>query len=498
MAQFMKMDLPETREAIDMRRSIILSLLPLIVLIAGCTVGPNYTRPELDVPAAYVYQDQEAKNTANTQWWKQFNDPVLDELIAESLANNKSLMIAAANVEQAAALLETTRSPLFPQAGYSGAGARQRSSESGGARLPENPYTSYQAVASASWEIDLWGRVRRLSEASLANLFATEEARRGVILSLVSSVANTYIQLLGLDEQLAIAKRSLSAYGESVQLFEKQFKGGQVSQMTVEQARTQYETAAATIPQIELQIIQMENALSILLGRNPGHIQRGKTMNEITFPAVPAGIPSDILTNRPDIYKAEENLIAANAQIGAARGLYFPTISLTGDYGYASSDLSDLFKSPSRVWNYTGSITGPIFTAGAISGQVKQAEAARKAALYNYESSIQSAFSDVENALAARRKISEQVQAQDRLVKAGKEYAHLAQIQYGGGYAPYSTVLQAQQQLFPAELNYAQSRASLLASLVNIYKTMGGGWIAQADQMTVAPNQERSNCGVPQ
>ena len=474
-----------------MRRSILLSQLLLIALMIGCTVGPNYTRPGLDVPTSYIYQDQEAQSTANIQWWKQFNDPVLDDLIAESLANNKNIMIAAANVEQAASVLKVTRSSLFPQFGYSGAGTKQRASESDGLRLPENPYTSYQTVASASWEIDLWGRIRRLSEASMANLLATEEARRGVILSLVSSVANTYIQLLGLDEQLSISKSSLTTYAKSVQLFEKQFKYGQVSQMNVEQARTQYETAATAIPQIEQQIIQTENALSILLGRYPGHISRGKAIDKILSPDIPSGIPSDILTNRPDIRQAEQNLIVANAQIGAAKALYFPTISLTGDFGYASADLSDLFKSPSRVWNYTGSITGPIFTAGAISGQVKQAEAARQAALYSYELSIQSAFSDVENALAARKKIDAQVKAQERLVRAGKEYARLAQIQYNGGYAPYATVLQAQQQLFPAELNYAQFRASLLASYVNIYKAMGGGWIIEAEKMTLPPDRDR-------
>lgn len=466
-----------------MRRSILPGLLLFIAFMVGCAIGPDYIRPELDVPSVYIYQDEETREMANTQWWKQFKDPVLDELIAESLANNKNIMIAAANVEQAASILEETRSHLFPQIGYSGAGAEQRAGRFSGTRLTDNTYTSYQTLAGASWEIDLWGRIRRLSESAQADLLVTEEARRGVILSLVASVASSYIQLLGLDEQLAISKSSLATYSESVQFFEKQFKYGQVSQMTVEQARTQYEIAAITIPQVELQIIQMENALSILLGRNPSHIPRGKIMDEIMCPAVPAGIPSDILKNRPDIRKAEQNLIAANAQIGAAMALYFPTISLSGDYGYASSDLSDLFKSPSRVWNYTGSFTGPIFTAGAISGQVKQAEAARKAALHSYELAIQSAFSDVESALAARRKIDEQIQAQERLVKAGKEYARLAQIQYDGGYAPYFTVLQAQQQLFPAELNYAQSRASLLASMVNIYKVMGGGWINEADKM---------------
>ncbi len=466
----------KARGAADMRRPIVIAL---IFLLTGCMVGPDYTRPSIDVPSAFLYEEKEARDTANTEWWKQFQDPVLDALIAEALANNRNVRIAAANIEQAAAVLTQTRSSLFPQVGYSGSATKERGSELGATPVPQgipNPQTSYQTLASASWEIDLWGRIRRLTEAAQANLLATEEARSGVVLSLVSSVASDYIQLLGLDEQLVISKRTMAAYAESVRLFELQFKYGQVSQMNVEQARTQYETAAAAIPQIESQIAQTENALSILLGRNPGHISRGKKINELAAPAVPAGLPSDILVNRPDIRQAEQELIAANAQIGAARALYFPTISLSGAFGFASSDLSNLFKGPARVWSYAGSFTGPIFTGGAISGQVRQAEAGRKAALFNYELAIQSAFSDVENALVTRRKLVEQIRAQERLVKASSEYVRLARLQYDAGYSPYSTVLQAEQQLFPAELNYAQYRASLFTSLVNIYKAMGGGW----------------------
>lgn len=470
---------------IDMR---VLIVFAFILLFVGCTVGPDYVRPVVDVPDSFRYQDKDARETANTGWWKQFNDPVLDGLIAEALANNRNIKIAAANIEQARGVLMQVRSPLFPQIGYSGSGARQRASEKEATPVPPtvpNPQTSYQALASTSWEIDLWGRIRRLTESARAELFATEEARRGVILSLVASVAGDYIQLLGLDEQLLISKRSLAAYAESVKLFELQFKYGQVSQMNVEQALTQYETAAAAIPQIESLIAQTENALSILLGRNPGPIPRGKRIHELTLPSVPASLPSDVLANRPDIRQAEQNLISANAQIGAAKALYFPTISLTGAFGFASSELTNLFKGPARTWSYSGSFTGPILTGGAIYGQVKQAEASRKAALVNYELAIQNAFADVENALVIRTKLIEQIRAQERLVKAGSEYERLARLQYNGGYSPYSTVLQAEQQLFPAELNYAQYRASLFISLVNIYKAMGGGWITEAEKLTV-------------
>lgn len=459
-----------------MRRLIVVAFLGLM---AGCAVGPDYRRPAADLPESFRYSDAGARDIADAAWWRQFGDPVLDGLIDNALAGNKDLQIAAANVEQAAAILTQTRSPMFPQAGYGAEAARERASETDAPALYnyiKNPRTSLSLYAGASWEIDLWGRIRRQTEAARANLLATEEARRGVILSLVAAVAGNYIQLRGLDEQLVIARRTLDTYAESVRLFELKFKYGQISQMNVEQARTQYETAAAAIPQIESDIAQMENALSLLLGRNPGPIPRGRSLNEIAFPSVPAAVPAKVLERRPDIAQSEQGLIAANARIGAARALYFPAISLTGAFGQASSELSDLFKGSSRTWSYSGSITGPIFTAGAISGQVREAEAGGQAALLAYQSAIQNAFADVENALVARAKLADQLKAQERLVSAAAEYTRLAQLQYDGGYAPYMTVIQAQEQLFPAELNRARYRASLFASFVGIYKALGGGW----------------------
>ena len=468
----------------DMRR---LAILTIVVSLAGCMVGPDYKRPRVDIPDSFRNGEKDARDTVDTAWWRQFQDPVLDGLIAEALANNWNVKIAAANVEQSAGLLTQTRAPLFPEASYTGGAARQRGSETNATPVPPsvaNPQNALQLFGGVTWELDLWGRIRRLSEGARADLLATEEARRGIILSLVAEVANGYLQLRGLDEELAVAKRNMDAYAESVKLFELQFKHGQVSMMNVEQARTQYETAAATVPQLESQIGQAENALAILLGRNPGPIPRGKTIIELAFPAIPSGLPSQLLMRRPDIAEAEQNLIAANAQIGAARALYFPTISLTANYGWESANLSKLFNGPSRTWSYGGSITGPIFTAGSISGQVRQAEAAQQAALLGYESTIQSAFADVENALIARRKLFEQVEAQERLVTAGREYERLAKLQYDGGYAPYLTVLSAQQQLFPNELNLAQSRAALFAAYATLYKAMGGGWVAEAEKLT--------------
>lgn len=476
----------------EMRRPA--AVLALAAVLGGCMMGPDYLRPSVDAPEKFAFEPAHARDTANTEWWTQFGDPVLDGLIADALANNRNVKVAAANVEAAAALLTQTRSGLYPQLGYSGLAGRQRLSESGtGAAFIDNPQSTYQVLASASWEIDLWGRIRRLSEAAQANLLATEEARRGVILSLVASVANGYFQLRGLDEQLVISRRTLGTYADSLRLFELQFKYGQVSQMTVAQAKSQYETAAAQIPLIESQIVQTENAISILLGRNPGPVARGRSIFELSLPAVPAGLPSELLEQRPDLRQAEQNLVAANAQIGAAKALYFPTISLTGAFGSASTQLGDLFSGPAKVWNYAGPFTGPIFTAGNISSQVAQAEAGQKAALLTYQAAVQSAFADVENALVSSAKLGEQNAAQEQLVLALKDYSRLARLQYDGGYAPYSTVLQAEQQLFPAELNWAASRAQLFAAAVGTYAAMGGGWVTEADKLTAPPPQASAN-----
>ena len=460
-------------------------ILALGALLSACMVGPNYKRPDIDIPASFRFEEANTADTANTEWWKQFGDPVLDDLVEDALANNKNVQIAAANIEQAAGVLTTTRSPLFPQVSYFSSAGRARLSEEGPfPALPSNPQSSFQLLGGATWEIDLWGRIRRQTESARASMFASVAARRGVILSLVSAVASGYLELRGLDDQLEIAKRTLGTYADSVKLFTLQFQHGQVSEMTLAQARTQYATALAAIPQIRLQIAQLEQAISILLGRNPGPITRGKTIDQLMLFPVPSGLPSELLDRRPDLVQAEENLIAANAQIGAARALYFPMISLTSMAGLTSSELKNLFKGPAAAWAFAGSITGPIFTAGAISGQVAQTEAAEQAALVGYQEAIQNAFADVANALVSHQELSEQLAAQTELVEASGDYTRLANLQYTGGYTPYFTVLQAEQQFFPAELNLAQTRAALLNSLVSVYRAMGGGWVTDAANLT--------------
>ena len=461
-------------------------LVLLCCLVAACKVGPDYRRPDVAAPEAYRFAPADAA-PADLQWWKQFDDPTLDALIAEALADNWNVKIAAANVEQAAGVLVTARAPLFPQLDYQGSAARVRFSENGTTDLASgitNPTNVNQVLAGASWEIDLWGRLRRLTESAQADLLATEQARRGVILSLVATVATGYLQLRGLDEQLAMAERTQAAYAESLRVMELKFKYGRVSQMNVEQARARYESAASQIPRIRREIAILENGLSVLLGRSPGAIPRGKSIFEITLPPVPAGVPSELLERRPDLLQAEQQLISANALIGAARAQYFPSISLTGALGSASTALSDLFTGPTGTWSYAAGIAGPVFAGGAIRGQVKQAEAAQQAALMSYQLAIRNAFADADNALVTRSTLGEQLESQGRLVESLRGYERMARMQYDVGRVPYSTVLQAQQQLFPEELAWAGARAQLLASLAGIYKALGGGWVLTAEQLT--------------
>ncbi len=477
------------RAFVSRRRLTAAGAAAIAAALAGCVVGPDYKRPEVQAPAAYQYPAGQDAALADTPWWKAFGDPVLDALIAEALANSRNIAIAAANVEQAAGVLQSTRSAFYPQVGYQANAGRSRFTSDGLTATAigiSNPTNFYQALAGASWEIDLWGRIQRLSESAQANVLATEEARRGVILTLVANVANAYLQLRGLDEQLAMAGRTRDAYAESLRLMEAKFQYGRVSQMNVDQATARLQAAEVQIPRLQRDIGLLQDALAILLGRNPGPIARGKSIFEITLPAVPAGVPSQLLERRPDLAQAEQQLIAANAQIGAAKAQYFPTISLTGALGTASTDLSNLFKGATRNWNFAGMVAGPIFTGGAIAGQVAQAEAAQHAALQAYQLAIQSAFADVDNALLSRSTLTVQLAAQEKQVKALRGYSRMAQLQFDVGRAPYSTVLQAEQELFPAELDWAADRARLGSSIVGIYKAMGGGWVAAADQLTRA------------
>ncbi|MGE5895022.1 MAG: efflux transporter outer membrane subunit [bacterium] len=471
-----------------MRKSIVSLLITLA--LAGCMIGPDYQRPAVDAPRSWRFEDEEASDVANTAWWEQFNDPVLNDLIQDALQENKDVKIAAARVEEFVGRYGTTRAALFPQIGAGASAGRQRTSELiGPTPLQDVPnvnptFSNYELSLNASWEIDLWGKLRRATEAARANLLSTEEARRAIILTLVTSIANSYINLRDLDKQLDLTTQAAKNYKESYDIFKLRFEYGTVSEIEVSQAKSQYEQALANIPFFEKAIAQQENALSVLLGRNPGSIPRGRTVDELVLPAVPAGLPSDILVNRPDIRQAEQNLIATNAIIGVAKAQYFPTISLTGLFGSASADLSDLFTGPAKTWSWAVPVTAPIFTAGAIAGQVKSAEAVQQQALLIYQQAIQSAFREVDDALVDQKRTREQQEALARQVDSLRTYAHLARVRYENGYVSYLEVLDAETRLYNAELTHAQIQGILFQALVNLYKAMGGGWIVMAEGLT--------------
>ncbi|WP_297354481.1 efflux transporter outer membrane subunit, partial [Paraburkholderia sp.] len=342
----------------------------------------------------------------------------------------------------------------------------------------------YQATLSASWEIDFFGKLRRQTEAARANLLASEEGRRATILTLVASVASSYVNLLSLDRQLDIAKSTVASRAASVNVFQLRFSGGEVSQMELAQSQSEYQASLAAIPQIELQIAQQEDALSILLGHNPEVIVRDRELDDLALPAVPAGLPSELLERRPDLRQAEQDLIAANALIGAARALYFPSISLTGLFGSVSGQFSSLFTGPARIWSYAGAVTLPIFTAGSIGGQVKQAEAQQQQALFQYQKAIQVAFQQVADALVSLQKTREQLVVQGNQVDALRTYARLARLRFEGGYTSYIEVLDAERSLFNAQLSYAQTQGAVFTSTVSLYQAMGGGWVTDAERMT--------------
>jgi len=432
----------------------------------------------------------DAKELADTAWWQQFNDPVLNDLIGVALSDNKDLLIAVARIEEYAGRYGVVRADLFPQLGASTDYSRGRITEAGANPLSPAYKTttdSFSATLNTSWEIDLWGRVRRSTEAAKAQFIASEEGRRGVILSLVSNVASAYINLRALDRQLEISQNTAKSRGDSYLLFKERFAGGVISELELSQNRSQYEEALASIPSLEKAVILQENGLSILLGRNPGPIARGRNIDELILPAIVAGMPSDLLERRPDLRQAEQTLIAANAQIGVAKAAYFPAISLTGSFGSASGDLSDLFQGPSKIWQYSAPVSLPIFTAGKIAGGVKEAEAIQQQALISYQQAVQNAFREVNDALTDQAQTSKQLSAQKNQVESLRQYAGIARLRYDNGYTDYLAVLDAERSLFNAELSYTQTKGTLYLSVINLYKAMGGGWVQQADQLTQTP-----------
>lgn len=464
------------------------SVLLFAALTGSCTVGPNYKRPVVATPSVYR-GDPAATSPASVQpasladlkWFELFRDDTLAALVKDALGHNFDLRIAAERVLQARALAGITQSARFPTVDAGASATATRLSQSGaGGPIPGGVSTdvSYlQAGFTLAWEIDVWGRLRRANEASRAQYLASEEARRGVVTTLVADVAERYIALRALDLELEIARRTQDAANNGLRLTDARRSQGVASGLDVRQAEQLLFTATGQIASLERDITQTENALSLLLGRAPGEIPRGTRVDAVeTPPTVPAGLPSSLLERRPDIRQAEQELVAANAQIGVAKADYFPRISLTGFFGGQSRALTDLLSGPARLATASISAAAPLINRGRVRGNVEFAEAAQREAAVNYERSVFAAFRDVSDSLTKYAKTKEQRVEQERLVQALSESTRLSTERYRSGLDSYLPVLDAQRNLFEGELDLAQLRQRELAAIVQLYRALGGGW----------------------
>lgn len=471
----------------------------ILGFLTGCMVGPDYKRPDINIPLKWrvdAYDKVETVSmdsydeveTVNMTWWDQFNDATLNELIQIALRENKDLQIAALRVEEFNARVQIVRAGLFPQLGAGSSISENKLSEN-----RQFAPTGNRAAATGTyelggvflnWELDLWGRIRRSSEAATAELLSDKENYQAVMLKLAADVASAYIQILSLDRDLEISRNLLKNREKLLQLFEIKYGSGAISKYQLGQIHLIYEQTKSNIPTKERQIAQLENALSVLLGQNPGPIKRRHTIENLTAPSVPQGIPSEILVRRPDIRQAEQDLIAANARIGVAKSQYFPTISLTNLFGYASTELSTLLLNSSNYYTFGATTLFPIFTAGRIAGQVRQTEAVQQQALNNYLRTIQTVFQEVEDALISNQKLKEQFNIQARQLEILHDIHHLELGRHEGGYSSYIDVLNTEQDLYNAEITQARNQRDIYIALIQIYKAMGGGWLISQDTDT--------------
>jgi outer membrane protein, multidrug efflux system len=456
-----------------------LGVLAGLAILGGCAVGPNYKRPAINTPANFRFTDNQTTNSlGNLPWWQVFQDPILQNLIGTAITNNYDLKQAVARVEEARNQAAAANAAFFPQAGYGGDLGRGRNSLYNSlAPLNGATETSVQLNLNAAWEIDLWGRIRRSSEAARAQYLATDEARRGVMITLVSDVATTYFQLLQLDQEVAIQQAATNAYAGSYRIFNDRLFNGVASKLETDRAAAALANAAAVIPQLELQIATTEDQLNVLLGRQPGPIVRNSLTNQAQLaPEIPAGLPSELLRRRPDILQSEQSLIAANANIGVSVANFFPQIGLTTFLGRASPELSAFTGGAGNVWNVGATMTGPIFQGGLLRAQYRAAKAKFDEAKAAYQQSILTSFQEVSDALITRQKLAEEYDYDGQAVVALAESVDLATQRYLNGKSSYYEVLQAQQELYPTQRNQIQSQVGELLAVVQLYKALGGGW----------------------
>ena len=460
--------------------SFLLSLGSVLLSLAGCAVGPNYQRPKVNIPTEYrdaAGATQQA-SIADLPWWEVFKDDRLKNLVQLALANNYDLRIAVTRVEQSRQIAAQARAQYFPFLNYSLSGSDGKN-EFAGAIVPNGgkEQGAFVAVATAAWEADVWGRIRRENEAARAQYLATEEARRGVMLSLVSDVAQAYFELLELDLQLQIAKNTTNSFTQTLKLFTQRLEGGVASKLDTSRAAAALATAAASIPELERQIALKENQISILLGDNPNPIPHtAQLLEQVVPPDIPVGLPSVLLERRPDILTAEQQLRSANAQVGVATANFFPRIGLTALFGRASSPLSSLTSGKDTVWSIAGNLAGPIYQGGALKAQKRQSVAFWEQTKFQYEQTAQVAFQDVSNALVSRQKFEAIRDEQAQAVQAYQESVKVSFQRYVAGKASYFEVLDAQLQLYPAENALAFTELNRRTVIVQLYKALGGGW----------------------
>lgn len=460
-------------------RGWLWAIAGILALVTSCAVGPDYKRPLINTPPIFRGEAQLGTNSiAELAWWQIFQDPTLQGLIRTALTNNYDLRIAVSRVEQARALSQQNRALFYPQIAYdAGVSRGKNASPSGPLFSGGRTATVYDMAGNASWELDLWGRIRRLNEAAQAQFFASQEARRDVTVSLVAEVAQAYFQLLALDQQLAIAVGASNSFSGSLKIFSERLQGGVASNLETSRAEAALASAAATIPDLERQIVVQENLINVLVGRNPAPIPRPKTpLEHILFPDIPAGLPSALLERRPDIRQNEELLRAANAQVGVSVANFFPQISLTAVLGQISPQLSQLLSGGANSWSAGAGLAGPLFQGGRLTAQYRQARAAREEARLRYESSVITALQEVSNALVSRQKLAESRVQQARSVRAYQQAVNVSMQRYLVGNASYFEILESQQQLFPAQNTLVQTQLNQLLAFVQLYRALGGGW----------------------
>jgi multidrug efflux system outer membrane protein len=461
-------------------RPVAVGLISAILpagLIGGCTLGPDYKRPQVTTPSAFRAQvtPQQAASFADVPWWSAFDDPVLQGLISEAVANNYDVKIAVARIEQARAQVGVVHSDILPQLNY-GATA-------GAGRVPVQGLRSVNAVTVGTvagaidfaWEMDVWGRIRRSTEAAEADLLAQEDIRRGVLLTLVTDVATGYFRLLQLDRQLAIAEDSSRVFGKTYDFFNTRFQGGRDSELPVQRAKANVEASNARVEQLRRQIGQQEDALSILLGGYPKDIPRGRDLLQQTVPATPVGATTDLLQRRPDILAAEQNMVSANAQIGVAVANFFPRIGLSALGGidwFRVAGVNHNFG----IWNAALSATGPIFNGGRLHSIYEGRKAFWDETVAQYQKTVLTAFRETSDALIAQQTLATERGPLEAQVAALQRSSDLASTRYDNGRASYFEVLEAQQQLFPAEDALAQNQGDQLVAVVSLYRALGGGW----------------------